>query len=615
MPQISRKRPENLKKTFASLLSYMGRHRFLLLIVAILVTISALGNLLGTYMLKPLVNRYIVPGDMKGLIFGVAVTACIYGIGVLSAYGYTQTMVRAAQKIVYDIRRDLFAKMQQLPLSYFDSHSHGDIMSRFTNDVDTVSDALNNSFAMVIQSFFQIVGTLTLLFLLNWRLSFLVVLGYLAMFLYIRFSSKKSKYYFHHQQNYLGELNGYMEEMIQGQKVIKVFNHEEENLAAFRQKNESLKQAGTKAVAYSGTMIPMVVSISYINYAVVAILGGIMAVYGMTDVGSLASYLVFVRQAALPINQFTQQSNFLLAALAGAERIFDLMEEPAETDEGKITLTAVKKDASGNLQACSEHTGLWAWEDPSAHTLTPLLGDVRFHHVDFGYSPQKTILKDISLYAKPGQKIAFVGSTGAGKTTITNLINRFYDIEKGSITYDGIDIRNIAKDSLRRSLGMVLQDTHLFSGTIADNIRFGNLNASQEEIEAAAKLANAHSFIRRLPDGYETWISGDGKNLSQGQRQLLAIARAAVADPPVLILDEATSSIDTRTEALIEKGMNRLMEGRTVFVIAHRLSTVRGADAILVLEHGTVIERGDHEELLSQKGEYYQLYHGMSRLS
>ncbi|OUP49826.1 ABC transporter ATP-binding protein [Lachnoclostridium sp. An181] len=615
MPQISGKRPKNLRKTFRSLLSYMGKHRFLLLIVAILVTISALGNLLGTYMLKPLVNRYIVPGDMKGLIFGIAVTACIYGLGVLSAYGYTQTMVKAAQKIIYDIRKDLFAKMQKLPLSYFDSHTHGDIMSRFTNDVDTVADALNNSFAMVIQSFIQIVGTLTLLFLLNWQLSIFVIFGYLAMFLYIRFSSQKSKYYFHHQQKYLGELNGYIEEIIQGQKVIKVFNHEEENLAAFQKKNDRLRAAGTKAVAYSGTMIPMVVSISYINYAIVAILGGMMAIYGMTDVGSLASYLVFVRQAALPINQFTQQSNFLLTALAGAERIFDLMEENAETDNGKITLTPVKKDSFGNLKKCSERTGFWAWEDPSSHSLTPLLGDVRFDHVDFGYTRDKTILKDISLYAKPGQKIAFVGSTGAGKTTITNLINRFYDIKKGRITYDGIDIKDISKDSLRRSLGIVLQDTHLFSGTIADNIRFGKLDATQEEIEAAAKLANAHSFIRRLPDGYETMITGDGKNLSQGQRQLLAIARAAVADPPVLILDEATSSIDTRTEELIERGMNRLMEGRTVFVIAHRLSTVRGANAILVLEHGKVIERGDHEELLAQKGEYYQLYTGMFELS
>lgn len=615
MAQINRKKPKNLKKTFKNLLSYMGRHKLLLAVVAILVTISAASNLLGTYMLKPLINRYIVPGDLKGLIFGVAVTAVIYLCGVLSAYGYSQTMVKAAQKIIYDIRRDLFGTMQKLPLQYFDGHTHGDTMSRFTNDVDTISDALNNSFAMIIQSFIQIVGTLTLLFLLNWQLSFLVVLGYAAMFAYIRYSGKKSTFYFNRQQKYLGELNGYIEEMINGQKVVKVFNHEQENLDRFHEKNRLLREAGTKAVAFSGTMVPMVVSISYINYALVAVLGGLMAINGMTDVGSLASYLIFVRQAALPINQFTQQSNFMLAALAGAERIFELMEEKPETDEGTVTLVNVRPRPDGSLEKADARTGQWAWENPEDGTLTPLRGDVRFHGVSFGYTEEKDILKDISLYAKPGQKIAFVGSTGAGKTTIINLINRFYDIRKGSITYDGIDVRRIEKDSLRRSLAVVLQDTHLFTGTIADNIRFGRLDATDEEVRAAAKLANADSFIRRLPDGYDTRVTGDGKNLSQGQRQLLSIARAAVADPPVLILDEATSSIDTRTEALIEKGMDRLMEGRTVFVIAHRLSTVRNSDAILVLEHGSVIERGDHDELLAQKGIYYRLYHGMFELS
>ena len=615
MAQISGKRPENLKKTVKSLLAYMGRHKFLLAVVAVLVTFSALANLLGTYMLKPIINNYIVPGDLKGLIFGVAVTGIIYLIGVLSAYGYTQTMVKAAQKIVYDIRRDLFHTTQGLPLEYYDQHTHGDTMSRFTNDVDTVSDALNNSFAMVIQSFMQIVGTLTLLFILNWRLSFLVVVGYAAMFAYIQYSGKKSKYYFKSQQRYLGDLNGYIEEMINGQKVVKVFNHETANMEAFKKKNILLREAGTKAVSYSGTMVPMVVSISYINYALVAVIGGVMALKGWTDVGSLASYLVFVRQAALPINQFTQQSNFLLAALAGAERIFDLMREEPEVDEGNITLTRVRQNSDGTLEKTDVRTGLWAWEDPTSHTLTPLRGDVRFHEVSFGYTPEKKILDNISLYAKPGQKIAFVGSTGAGKTTIINLINRFYDVTGGSVTYDGIDVRRIRKDSLRHSLAVVLQDTHLFTGTIADNIRFGRLNATDEEVRAAARLANADSFIRRLPRGYDTMVTGDGKNLSQGQRQLLSIARAAVADPPVLILDEATSSIDTRTEALIEKGMDRLMEGRTVFVIAHRLSTVRNSDAIIVLDHGTIMERGDHEQLLAQKGMYYQLYHGMFELS
>ncbi|HIR28534.1 MAG TPA: ABC transporter ATP-binding protein [Candidatus Choladousia intestinigallinarum] len=614
MAQISGKKPKNLKKTFKSLLSYMGRHKLLLLLVAVLVTISAGANLLGTYMLKPLINLYIVPGDAKGLIFGVLATASIYLAGVLSSYGYTQTMVKAAQKIIYDIRRDLFQVMQQLPLSYFDTHSRGDMMSRFTNDVDTISDAMNNSFAMIIQSFIQIVGTLTLLFILNWRLSFLVVLGYLAMFAYIRYSGNRSTFYFNRQQKYLGDLNGYIEEMIQGQKVVKVFRHEEASLETFRQKNRLLREAGTQAVGYSGTMIPMVVSISYINYAVVAILGALMAIRGLTDVGSLASYLVFVRQAALPINQFTQQSNFMLAALAGAERIFDLMEEPPELDEGKIRLVNARRTEQG-LEKASERTGCWAWENPADNSLTLLQGDVRFHNVTFGYLPEKDILKEISLYAKPGQKIAFVGSTGAGKTTIINLVNRFYEIKDGTITYDGIDIRTIEKASLRRSLAVVLQDTHLFSGTIADNIRFGKLDATDEEIRQAARLANADSFIRRLPLGYDTMVTGDGKNLSQGQRQLLAIARAAVADPPVLILDEATSSIDTRTESLIEKGMDRLMEGRTVFVIAHRLSTVRNSNAILVLDHGKVIERGNHDDLIAQKGVYYQLYHGMFELS
>ena len=486
-------------------------------------------------------------------------------------------------------------------------------MSYFTNDVDTISDALNNSFAMVIQSFIQVVGTLTLLFILNWRLSLVAAVCYLAMFAYIRFSGRRSKRYYTSQQAALGELDGYIEEMMAGQKVVKVFNHEAASLEEFRRKNEALRRAGTGAQGYAATMIPAVVTISYLNYAIVAVLGGIMALRGTTDVGSLASYLIFVRQASLPINQFTQQTNFLLAALAGAERVFEVMDQAGEVDEGRTVLVNVKEEG-GRPVPCPEKTGRWAWQGPDG-ALTPLRGDVRFEHVDFGYEDGHPILKDISLYAEPGQKIAFVGSTGAGKTTITNLINRFYDVQKGRVTYDGIDVRDIKKDDLRRSLGIVLQDTHLFTGTIADNIRFGRLDATQEEIEAAARIASADSFIRRLPQGYDTPVTADGANLSQGQRQLIAIARAAVADPPVLILDEATSSIDTRTEALIEKGMDRLMEGRTVFVIAHRLSTVRNADAILVLEHGQVVERGSHEALLAQKGEYYQLYHGMFELS
>ena len=522
-------------------------------------------------------------------------------------------MVKAAQQVVFDIRRDLFEHVQTLPLQFFDSRRHGDIMSLFTNDIDTMADALNNSFAMVIQSFIQIVGTLTLLYILNWRLSLIVMVCYGIMFWYIKFSGKRSKGYYTKQQNSLGELNGYIEELITGQKVVKVFHHEEESFTEFCKKNEELRKAGTGAQGYAATMVPVVVSISYVNYAIVAVLGGLLALHGKADIGSLASYLVFVRQAALPINQFTQQSNFLLSALAGAERVFDVMSLEPEIDEGKVELVNVKEE-NGALAVCEETTGRWAWKRPDG-TMTELKGDVRFENVDFGYTADRLILKNISLYAKPGQKIAFVGSTGAGKTTITNLINRFYDVQGGAVVYDGIDVKDIEKDALRHSLGIVLQDTHLFTGTVAENIRFGKLDATQEEIERAAKIANADSFIRRLPNGYDTMLTSDGANLSQGQRQLLAIARAAVADPPVLILDEATSSVDTRTEALIEKGMDQLMEGRTVFVIAHRLSTVRNANAIMVLEQGNIVERGDHDALLAQKGKYYQLYHGMFELS
>ena len=590
-----------MQHTLRIFVSYLGRHKFMLLIVSILVTVSALANLLGTYMIRPVVNN-LANGDLHSL-----------AIGALAALGYSQTMVKAAQQVVFDIRRDLFAHMQTLPLRFFDQKRHGDIMSLFTNDIDTIADALNNSFAMAIQSFIQMIGTLVILYILNWKLSLIVTVCYGIMFWYMKFSGAKSKVFYAKQQQSLGELDGYIEEMVSGQKVVKVFNHEQASLQEFLEKNEKLRKEGTGAQSYAATMVPVVVSISYINYAIVAVLGGILAMRGMADVGSLASYLVFVRQAALPINQFTQQSNFLLSALAGAERVFDVMNLEPEVDEGDVTLVNVRKE-NGILKECQEKTGKWAWRSKDGE-LTMLRGDVRFENVDFGYTKEHMILKNISLYAKPGQKIAFVGSTGAGKTTITNLINRFYDVQGGTVVYDGIDVRKIKKDALRHSLGIVLQDTHLFTGTVADNIRFGKLDATQEEIERAARIANAHSFIRRLPDGYDTMVTADGANLSQGQRQLLAIARAAVADPPVLILDEATSSVDTRTEELIEKGMDQLMEGRTVFVIAHRLSTVRNANAIMVLEQGKIVERGDHAELLEQKGKYYQLYHGMFELS
>ncbi|MCC2149585.1 ABC transporter ATP-binding protein/permease [Lachnospiraceae bacterium CLA-AA-H246] len=606
------KRPENMQHTLRIFVSYLGRHKFMLLIVSILVTVSALANLLGTYMIRPVVNN-LANGDLHSLAIGVLVAAGIFAIGALAAWGYSQTMVKAAQQVVFDIRRDLFAHMQTLPLRFFDQKRHGDIMSLFTNDIDTIADALNNSFAMAIQSFIQMIGTLVILYILNWKLSLIVTVCYGIMFWYMKFSGAKSKVFYAKQQQSLGGLDGYIEEMVSGQKVVKVFNHEQASLQEFLEKNEKLRKEGTGAQSYAATMVPVVVSISYINYAIVAVLGGILAMRGMADVGSLASYLVFVRQAALPINQFTQQSNFLLSALAGAERVFDVMNLEPEVDEGDVTLVNVRKE-NGILKECQEKTGKWAWRSKDGE-LTMLRGDVRFENVDFGYTKEHMILKNISLYAKPGQKIAFVGSTGAGKTTITNLINRFYDVQGGTVVYDGIDVRKIKKDALRHSLGIVLQDTHLFTGTVADNIRFGKLDATQEEIERAARIANAHSFIRRLPDGYDTMVTADGANLSQGQRQLLAIARAAVADPPVLILDEATSSVDTRTEELIEKGMDQLMEGRTVFVIAHRLSTVRNANAIMVLEQGKIVERGDHAELLEQRGKYYQLYHGMFELS
>ena len=601
-----------MQHTLRIFVSYLGRHKFMLLIVSILVTVSALANLLGTYMIRPVVNN-LANGDLHSLAIGVLVAAGIFAIGALAAWGYSQTMVKAAQQVVFDIRRDLFAHMQTLPLRVFDQKRHGDLMSLFTNDIGTIADALNNSFAMAIQSFIQMIGTLVILYILNWKLSLIVTVCYGIMFWYMKFSGAKSKVFYAKQQQSLGELDGYIEEMVSGQKVVKVFNHEQASLQEFLEKNEKLRKEGTGAQSYAATMIPVVVSISYINYAIVAVLGGILAMRGMADVGSLASYLVFVRQAALPINQFTQQSNFLLSALAGAERVFDVMNLEPEVDEGDVTLVNVRKE-NGILKECQEKTGKWAWRSKDGE-LTMLRGDVRFENVDFGYTKEHMILKNISLYAKPGQKIAFVGSTGAGKTTITNLINRFYDVQGGTVVYDGIDVRKIKKDALRHSLGIVLQDTHLFTGTVADNIRFGKLDATQEEIEKAARIANAYSFIRRLPDGYDTMVTADGANLSQGQRQLLAIARAAVADPPVLILDEATSSVDTRTEELIEKGMDQLMEGRTVFVIAHRLSTVRNANAIMVLEQGKIVERGDHAELLEQRGKYYQLYHGMFELS
>lgn len=615
---FSGKKPQHFGNTIRVFLNYLGRHKFMLGLVGVLTAVSALANLLGTYMIKPVVNGILETGSIPGLVRGVALTAAIYAVGALSTLGYTQTMVRAAQKVLHDIRRDLFAHLQTLPLSFFDSRRNGELMSLFTNDVDTISDALNNSFALLIQSFIQVVGTLVLLFVLNWRLSLLVVVGYAVMFWYIRFSTNRSRFFYARQQQALGDLEGYVEEMAAGQKVVKVFNHEQTNLEGFQALNARLQSAGTSAQGYSATMIPAVVSISYINYAVIAVLGGLMVMNGQSSLGSLASYLVFVRQSALPINQFTQQGNFLLAALAGAERIFNVLDEQPETDEGTVEIVRVEKSADGTLvpSAGGRRTGLWAWRDSAdpAAPLVPLRGDVRFRDVSFGYLPGQTTLHDVTLYAKPGQKIAFVGATGAGKTTITNLINRFYDIADGKIRYDGININKIKKTDLRRSLGIVLQEVNLFTGSVMENLRYGNPDATDEDCIAAAKLANADGFIRMLPQGYNTVLKGDGSGFSQGQRQLISIARAAVSDPPVMILDEATSSIDTRTEALVQDGMDKLMRGRTVFVIAHRLSTVQNSDVIMVLDHGHIIERGSHEKLIAEKGTYYQLYTGAFEL-
>ena len=604
------------------LVGYILRRKGMLAAVLICIALSSIANVASSLFLQSLIDDYIAPllldaaPVFTGLLKAIVTMGCIYVVGILSSLCYNRLMATVAQSTLKDIRDDMFAHMQTLPLRYFDTHTHGDVMSYYTNDTDTLRQMISQSLPQVVSAAVTLITVLVSMLSLSLYLTAFAILYVCLMLVISRKIAARSGKYFVRQQKSIGDLNGYVEEMINGQRVVKVFCHEEAAEKDFDKRNEELCHNTSRANGYGNMLMPVMVSLSSLLYVLMAIIGGSLAIAGVPNfslggagaftLGTIASFMQLSRSFTQPINQVSQQLNSVVMALAGAGRIFQLMDEPSESDEGYVTL---QKNANGDG---------WEWLHPhhdGTVTTTPLKGEVRMFNVDFAYEQDKEVLHDISLYAEPGQKVAFVGATGAGKTTITNLINRFYDIDAGAVTYDGIDVRDIAKDSLRQSLGIVLQDTHLFTGTIADNIRFGKLDATREEIVRAARIANADSFIRRLPQGYDTRITSDGASLSQGQRQLLAIARAAVADPPVLILDEATSSIDTRTEALIEKGMDQLMEGRTVFVIAHRLSTVRNANAIIVLEHGQVVERGDHDALLAQKGEYYQLYNGMFELS
>ena len=615
-PRGGFQKPKDLRGTLGKLMAYLGRYRALLAAVVALLCVSSACTVGGSYLIKPLINDYILPGDFPGLARMLCLMAAVYILGAVCSFGYARIMVHVSQNAVARIREDLFDRMQRLPLKYFDAHTHGELMSRYTNDIETISEALNNSFGSVVSCTLNFAGTIAMMLVLSPALTLITfaVLG--VMLLVVKTIGGRSRRYFAAQQKALGEVNGYIEEMIEGQKVIKVFNHESAAKEGFYARNEAYRQAASRAHAYAGAMMPAMGNLSYINYALSCCLGAMFAIHsgGAFRLGDLGAFLQYTRQVSQPVTQISQQMNTILSAVAGAERVFEVMEAQPETDEGKVTLVRAAEAEDGSVTRVHYDNNTWAWLKPDG-TLVPLRGDVRFDHVVFGYNEDHVVLNDISLFAKPGQKIAFVGSTGAGKTTITSLINRFYEIQSGTITYDGIDVREIAKESLRRSLGVVLQDTHLFTGTVADNIRYGRLEATDEEVKAAAKLAGADAFIRHLPKGYDTVLSGDGGSLSQGERQLLNIARAACANPPVLILDEATSSIDTRTEKLIEQGMDRLMAGRTVFVIAHRLSTVRNARAIMVLEQGEIIERGDHDDLIRQHGRYYQLYTGQAELA
>lgn len=593
--KIGPKRPENLKQTLADLWSYLWKSKWSLFAVLLLVVLGSAAGIVGTYFIRPLINDFIATKDVAGLAKMLGVIGLIYIIGAIANYFSGKIMITIGQQTIETMRKDLFDHIQTLPIRFFDTNKHGDLMSRFTNDFENIQQAFNNSMLMIVSSLLQLVLTFVMMIILSPILTGMLIVMVFIMFAIVRFVAGRSGKFFAEQQKVLGQVNGFVEEHIEGQKVVKVFNHETLVLKEFETLNSQLREAANQAQFNSNIMFPILGNISYINYALTASVGGYLVVFQGMDVGALASFLQYSRTFAQPLAQMSQQTNVLLAAMAGAERIFAILKEESEVDEGTVTL-----DQTDSKQ--------WYWI--KGEERIPVVGNIQLNEVDFSYVPDVPILKKINVWAEPGLKVAFVGATGAGKTTITNLINRFYEIDNGEITFDTIPITEIKKDDLRKTISIVLQDTHLFTGSIADNIRYGNLDATDDEVVKAAKLANAHGFIKRLPHGYQTEITGDGEGLSQGQRQLLAIARAAVANPKVLILDEATSSIDSHTEALISKGMDQLMEGRTSFVIAHRLSTIRNADVIMVMDHGEIIERGNHESLMEKQGVYYQLYTG-----